>query len=855
MKKKLFLLAILLTFSCAYFNTFYNARRYYKRAYHETKKNRSGKPTAAERTNYNKAIEKASRLVDFYSKSKYVDDALLMLGKCYYYQQDYLMARRKLMELKDNYPESGLIVEANIWFAKTNLALNLIDEAEVELNTLLNQKIPKKLKGEVYFYLGRLREEKNDFEGAIQAYLMAVDTGVDDLKSEALFNIGTTYDTLGMYDRAAEFFERVLKIDPLPEVRFEAEFKYGQMQKKQKNIDDAIRLFEELLGDERNQKRYADLRLEVADCLALKEDIDGAVIAYHDITQDYKKSKQSAMAYYRLGKIYEEYRRDYDRALDQFSKVRTEFRQSEVADSAETKKRDILRLQALRQVIDMVRRGEEGELVLASEETQEDTLTDEKIYAMIDSTFNDSTRTRLLLRMGGEAFVDSVKAEHPSEDQIRDPEDRRRSFRNRSTQLRTEEEDLERMDWNLWIEEGKIERDLNLVQELRNLKKRLERKERARIAENPELKAFRAEELDKNLFLLAELYLFRFFIPDSAVSQYRRLLIEFPESPYTPQALYNLGYVSSEIFGDSEGANTYYRRLMEDYPQSRFSNAVREKLGLPSASTVEDSVKKLFEDAETILFDKQDPVTAFDAYGRIVEEFPDSKLVPKALYSMAWVSETQLDSMDLAFVLYDSLVKHYSESVYAEKVKKKVDAVTREEQKKGTQEVKSESPGDSARVSQIQTVETSDEDKGKAEVKAEAGIELETEEKEREPKLPADSTGVREAREKPLDESEEMEVLPMGGMRAIQRKIVLPKGVDREKLAEHITFRIQLDEKGKVLVAELAESSNDTTLDASVLRVVKQTRFRLLLEEEESDSSWFRLSIPLDKKALVDLEK
>lgn len=851
MKKKLLLFAILLTVSCAYFNTFYNAKRYYKRAYHETKKNRSGKPMPAERTNYNKAIEKASKLVDFYSKSKYVDDALLLLGKCYYHQQDYLMARRKLMELKDNYPESGLIAEANIWLAKTDLALKLVDEAEVELNTLLEQKIPNKLKGEVYYYLGKLREEKNDFEGAIQAYLMVVDTGVDDLKSEALFSIGTTYDTLGVYDKAAEFFERVLKTDPLPEVRFEAEFKYGQMQKKQKNIDDAIRLFEKLLGDEKNQKRYADLRLEVADCLALEEDIDEAVIAYQDITQDYKKSKQSAMAYYRLGKIYEEHRRDYDRALDQFSQVRIEFRQSEVADSAETKKRDIMRLQALKQVIDMVRRGEEGELVLASEETQEDTLTDEKIYAMIDSTSDDSTRTQLLLKMGGKAFVDSVMDERPPVDQRGGLEDRRRSFRDRSTQLLKEEEDLDRMDWNLWIQEGEIVRDMDLVQELRNLKKRLERKERVRIIENPELKAFRVEELDKNLFLLAELYLFRFFIPDSAVNQYRRLLTEFPESPYAPQALYNLGYVRSEIFGDLEGANTYYRKLMEDYPQSHFSNPVRKKLGLPLVNTREDSVQRLFEDAETILFEKHDPVTAFEAYARIVEVFPGSKLAPKAIYSMAWVSETQLDSLDLAFVLYDSLVKYYSESVYAEKVKKKVEAVKREEQKKEAQEVKNETLGDSARVSQIPMVETLDEEKGKAEAEAEVEV------KGREPILPADSTGIQEGRKKLSDEMEEMEVLPVGGMRAIQRKLVFPKEVDREKLAEHIILRVQLDEKGKVIVAELVESSNDDALDESVLRMVKQTRFRPIFKEGESESisSWAKLSIPLDKKALLDLEK
>jgi len=89
------MILILLLSGCAYFNTFYNAKRYYKKAYHETLRNRTNNLTSSEKTNYGKAIEKASKLLRLYPESNYVDDALLLMGKAYYFQREYHQALRK----------------------------------------------------------------------------------------------------------------------------------------------------------------------------------------------------------------------------------------------------------------------------------------------------------------------------------------------------------------------------------------------------------------------------------------------------------------------------------------------------------------------------------------------------------------------------------------------------------------------------------------------------------------------------------------------------------------------------------------------------------------------------------------
>ncbi len=644
--KNILVISMLCLTGCAYFNTFYNAKQYYRKAYHATRKNMTDKVSGPEKTNYQKAIEKASKLIELYPNSKYVDDALLMMGKCYYYIEEYLNARRRLEELRTNHPNSEFILEANLWLAKTDLALEQYDEARIGLESFIGSEVPKKLRGEAYYYYGELHQEQKSFETAVDAYQKSIEDDIGDLKAQALYAMGVSYDSLGMYDEASKYYRRVVNADPVLDLYFEAEFKYAQMIKKLGRYDESIRLYERLLGEERYKQWYPQLQLEIAACLALKGDVEGAIMAYQDIILEYKKTAHSARAYYMLGQLYEEKQNDYDRAQDAYTQVQREFRQSTVVDSAETQKRDIQRFQALKRVIQMVQRGEKGELVVVTEEVQEDTLADEVIYMKVDSATVDSLRQQLLIELAGQAFVDSIISDYTyqqygrasSTNQDAGSRDSFRDRRSRETPGR-QDGDTPRMDWMEWIQEGDYPDEIDLVVGLRKLYDRRQELERRRITENPELKSFRPEELDKNLLFLAELYLFRFNQPDSAFDQYQRLLDQFPDSPYAPQALYNMSYVAGEMENPDE-QEQYLHRLIQNYPESEFSNIAREHFGLTPVLAGEDTVHVLFKQAEAWLFDRNNPTAAFEKYGQIWESFPESDVAPKAMYSMAWVGET-----------------------------------------------------------------------------------------------------------------------------------------------------------------------------------------------------------------------
>ena len=169
---KIFILLLLMSTGCAYYNTFFNAKKYFKEAEEErikrlenlkkrgqnSSQQRRGldKPSSSELKKYDQSIEKASKVLEIYPKSKYVDDALFLLGKCFYQKEDYSKAKRKFLELIANFPGSKFVSESQLWLGKTNIELNEYETAEQNFHDILNSKAEDNIRDEAQFLLGGL---------------------------------------------------------------------------------------------------------------------------------------------------------------------------------------------------------------------------------------------------------------------------------------------------------------------------------------------------------------------------------------------------------------------------------------------------------------------------------------------------------------------------------------------------------------------------------------------------------------------------------------------------------------------------------------------------------------------------
>ncbi|HOQ80892.1 MAG TPA: tetratricopeptide repeat protein, partial [Candidatus Cloacimonadota bacterium] len=134
------LLGIVLFFtSCAYYNTFYNAKKYFESAQKKPLTNRN-KPSANAIEEYNKVIKKCGVILTDYKDSKWADDALFLLAKALYYRgNNELQALEKAEDLIKFYPDSPFVPESHILIARINYTLYKKDEAFKKLQDFLQQ--------------------------------------------------------------------------------------------------------------------------------------------------------------------------------------------------------------------------------------------------------------------------------------------------------------------------------------------------------------------------------------------------------------------------------------------------------------------------------------------------------------------------------------------------------------------------------------------------------------------------------------------------------------------------------------------------------------------------------------------
>jgi len=129
--RKLLILSTLLFSSCAYFNTVYNAKLYFKEA--EKIYREQGQNTMESSTNYNKTIEKSSKVFEFYPESDYIDDALYLTAVSYKRLGDYTKAKIKFEELFNYFPDSPYAKQALIEYIDLLVNLNYLNEANMEI--------------------------------------------------------------------------------------------------------------------------------------------------------------------------------------------------------------------------------------------------------------------------------------------------------------------------------------------------------------------------------------------------------------------------------------------------------------------------------------------------------------------------------------------------------------------------------------------------------------------------------------------------------------------------------------------------------------------------------------------------
>lgn len=630
----------------AYFNTYYNAERVFDEAEAEVQAQRLAARVADEtdpvqlssqtKQKFNQVIEKCSKLLQFYPKSKWVDDALFLIGASYYYLGDDQKAQRKFTELLSTFPKSGLVFKSNIWLAKSLYRMRSYPEAAQILEDLIQSALEEKSEEiaiEGMFLLGRTFSDQKAYAQSIQVYRRIIGATDDDrARSRAQVIIGYLFAEQDSLQNASEAYGAVSQFDPDENSRVEAGYQraviLNRIGKHEEALETLIRLRKEI----RDSDLYPRVDLELANTYNNMNLLDNAIDQYRFVDTTYARTEVSAKGYFSLGQLYEKKLIDYYKAMASYDKARNEFPKSDVTNLALSKwnsfqnyfryHKTIAQVDSLlahQMNLFPVNVSADSNVVLSDSLVSDtarafSTALDTSIHAESDSSrqvLHQSYMTKLAEAMYGlgnlflleinlpdsaEYWYRRVIVEHPTSSVAP-----RALYTLAELYRSSEQKNRESVDQLYWSLIEKYPDTQYAEEAKRFLGMKVERKADPAAASYARGEALLLE--GKN---------------EPAVSAFRSLIRDYPDSPSVPKTKYALGWIFENVIVNPDSAADYYRQVCEEFPNCAYAEAVKAKLlaldtlNKDSESDSESASPKLPSDEKVIESEKSKKSTEDD---------------------------------------------------------------------------------------------------------------------------------------------------------------------------------------------------------------------------------------------------
>ncbi|MFH1754450.1 MAG: tetratricopeptide repeat protein, partial [Candidatus Latescibacterota bacterium] len=341
---------------CAYFNKFYNAKKMYREA-KLTPLPKDGSISKAQIQAYDDIIKKCQDLIVTYPDSRWIDDAVLLMGKSYYEQQNYSKARQTLLALGKDLPDSKLNEEAQEYIARSYIGDEQPEKA-IEILDLFLEKYPRSKHEAVILYLLGTVSLRIGEEDQAMAHLETLGKKHPQsryrLRSD--LEMAEIFLEREEYQKSLAIYESLVtrKLAEEDEVRclIKLAETYVHLDLFDKALDTTRRIDELVLPLE--DKAFEQL-LQAQAYMGV-DSLDKAIDLYLTVGAGYPRTKFSAEGNYHLGIIYQERLDSLEAAKGYFEKVPREYAKSPFAEESIKRSSNISQLLKLQTSL-----GEAGE--------------------------------------------------------------------------------------------------------------------------------------------------------------------------------------------------------------------------------------------------------------------------------------------------------------------------------------------------------------------------------------------------------------------------------------------------------------------------------------------------------------
>lgn len=662
----------------AYYNKFHNANAAFEKGVESLEE----RERAIDRTQYvsvflepgeqinespfEKAIQKSADVLREHPDSKWVDDALLLIGKSYFYQQNYVGAAQKFREAVALDGEKT--PEARFWLARTLVATERYEAAVEVIRTGIEGQGWGPWTARLHLVRGQLLAQQEQWEEATQALSQGLRGDLPDgVAARAAFLLGQTLETIGRPTPARAAYQEVRAYDPSYALDLAARLSDIELQGTHGDAARALDRLRDLETDEKNYEQRGEMAVVRARIYRAQGQEERARETLRDMLygEEPPSGASRGRLHYDLARLYRDAFKDFSQAAAHFDTASTDLGTASGAERAPRRMpaapvdagtqadryRDLAeRARTVARLDSLLRLGR------MSDEAFRAYVADLRRQRRAQREAQDEEDRSRRLQGGGQRLAEQRRGAAPAADTRqsdagflfhKDParvqrgrrrfeqtwgdrplvDNWRRRVAIRSTETAEADQDgsasnqevvSSRRDGPGGVAEqasaGEAVLDLAAVP-----------RDSASLAKMEARRTVSRYKLANSLFLAASR-------PDSAATWYRRILQESGDHPVAKRALYALAE-AYRAQGDSTAAQQTYQRLVDRYPGTVLSARARQRLDLPERTSA-DNRRAQADSAYARVYrrwQEGERGTLVGSFLRVAARYPDTRTAPRAL--------------------------------------------------------------------------------------------------------------------------------------------------------------------------------------------------------------------------------
>lgn len=543
--------------SCVYYNTFYNAQK----AFYEARKSqikRAEKATSdslervsdAEKKDFDRAIEKASKVLEVYhNKKKWQDDAIFLIGESYFYQDEFAKAIRKFNELLNFYPQSPFIPEARFLLAKSYLGSGDFDRAETAFQEFLKDYPKRPESAEIALLIGEISFGRGGRLKAVEQLQEALSAASGEKASRLHYRIAAMYYEIEKYREAFEEYQKIETKYLIYNEEFKVQLQKARCLKQLRQLQEALKILQKMQKDNRNYSRIDEIYMEQGKCYEQMGEHKKALEIYIKITESTESgggSSQAGAANFRIGDIYQNEYGDLIKAKEYYAKA-SSAQDPEISSEAQQRTKSIEKLEELRKLVS-------------------DTLSDstkQKREGVVSGMSEYMMGELFWFQLG---LADSALKwfQAAADDSLADSLYGQRAAYAIAWIYRDAKHDTVKSDSVFKYILTRYPQSEQAAGAQKALGMPVTVKTRLDSAHDAYLDAEAKFWQDKKI--------------DAAIAYFDSIAGRFPETPYAPKAAYTIAWIYNEILNDSANAATRYKLVYDKWKDTEYAKSAKRKL-------------------------------------------------------------------------------------------------------------------------------------------------------------------------------------------------------------------------------------------------------------------------------------